>query len=480
MPSALPRIGSGTLACLVVAAAALVIRLPALGDPNYHMDEQFYLLFGEMMTQGALPYVDVWDRKPVGLFLLYAVFALFGDGLLAYQLGALLAAGGTAMLICAAAMRRTGPAVAAAAGIVYLLALEFFMGGGGQSPIFYNLPVMLAFLLLLRSCEREGETDIFPGAAAMLLCGLAVAVKPTALFEGAGIGLGFLWLWHRRGVGFRPLLQRVFWFALCGGGPSLAGAALMYALGAGPAYIQAAFISVFERTAEGSLGWPQARKMLILLSPLMAPTLLFCALGKARAPLAFYVVGAFAGFFVVPNFFVHYALPLLPPFILAAVWMFRSDRLRGVYLAVLALMLAVPGQRLSAEPHLRSKETTAALARTVGAHLDGGCLYVYDGPVSLYRETGACKVTPYLFPEHLNFARERFALPQPADEAMRGALAARPAVIVTRPRPIVPAPNRQNFALLSEELERSYEPVATLPETTVEGERDVIIWALKR
>ncbi|MGJ3625795.1 hypothetical protein AB5I41_00100 [Sphingomonas sp. MMS24-JH45] len=44
---------------------------------------EYYLLVGDRLFHGALPYVDVWDRKPVGLFLVFAAIRwLGGDGVL--------------------------------------------------------------------------------------------------------------------------------------------------------------------------------------------------------------------------------------------------------------------------------------------------------------------------------------------------------------------------------------------------------------
>jgi hypothetical protein len=52
------------------------------------------------MLDGALPYVDIWDRKPIGLFLLYAAIRLLGgDGILAYQVTATAFAVATAAVL---------------------------------------------------------------------------------------------------------------------------------------------------------------------------------------------------------------------------------------------------------------------------------------------------------------------------------------------------------------------------------------------
>ena len=77
---------------------ALLFRAPVLGNPVVGGDEAFYLLVGDRMLHGLLPYVDIWDRKPFGLFLLYAATRLLGgEGIWQYQLVATVFAAGTAL-----------------------------------------------------------------------------------------------------------------------------------------------------------------------------------------------------------------------------------------------------------------------------------------------------------------------------------------------------------------------------------------------
>ncbi len=62
---------------LILLAVAILARALTFGNPVVHVDEEFYFFTGHSMWQGAWPFVDVWDRKPVGLFLLYALPAAF-------------------------------------------------------------------------------------------------------------------------------------------------------------------------------------------------------------------------------------------------------------------------------------------------------------------------------------------------------------------------------------------------------------------
>lgn len=53
---------------LLLTLVALVARWVTFGNPVIGFDEQFYLLVGDRMLHGAMPFVDIFDRKPVGLF----------------------------------------------------------------------------------------------------------------------------------------------------------------------------------------------------------------------------------------------------------------------------------------------------------------------------------------------------------------------------------------------------------------------------
>lgn len=61
------------IAVLAIIVAALALRFMAFGHPRPHEDEHFYLYVGHAMAGGAWPYADIWDRKPAGLFFIYAL-----------------------------------------------------------------------------------------------------------------------------------------------------------------------------------------------------------------------------------------------------------------------------------------------------------------------------------------------------------------------------------------------------------------------
>ena len=92
-----PSVG---LVFLVIVLLSVMVRWQTFGNPAIGFDEQFYLLVGDRMWHGVIPYVDIFDRKPIGLFIIYAIADVIGkDGFLQYKVIALVSVVATAYLI---------------------------------------------------------------------------------------------------------------------------------------------------------------------------------------------------------------------------------------------------------------------------------------------------------------------------------------------------------------------------------------------
>lgn len=133
------------LASAVLLTAAVALRLGQFGNPLAGLDEQFYLLVGERMWSGELPYVDIWDRKPPGLFYLYAAIrALPGDGILAYQIVATSCLALTGVVVARITARTLPLHAALASGLVIIVYGTLLGAGFGEAPIFYDLLTAIA------------------------------------------------------------------------------------------------------------------------------------------------------------------------------------------------------------------------------------------------------------------------------------------------------------------------------------------------
>jgi hypothetical protein len=458
------------LALLLLVALAL--RGWDFGNPVIHVDEQYYLLVGDRLAHGARVYLDIWDRKPIGLFLLYAGFARVGDGILAYQLGATLSATLTAAAIMAGG-RRLGatPRGALLAAIAYLLWLPLLGGRGGQAPVFYNLPMALAALLTLRlprlvAAERRA-TIAGQGALACLLAGVALQLKGSALFEGVFFGMAHLVAMRRSGTGWAGT-------ALLGSGLALSGAALTLAAGGfygaqgGAAWHIWWFANVDSIFLRPPYPLAQSLGRLAGIGATLSPLILAAALGLAgrlrgpRRDEAWLALGwgiaALIGFAAIGTFFDHYALPLLVPLCVAAApTLGAKPRVRVGALGLGLLLFAVERAVIPDDaPGAR------AVARAVAANSRGACPYVFIGDTITYHLARSCLPTRYVFPNFLAYTTERGATGIDAGAEVRRILARRPPVIVTTDRRLA-IWNPASLAALKPVLARDYRVILTVP-----------------
>lgn len=457
---------SGALLLLLIAVA---LRCWDFGNPVIHVDEQYYLLVGDRMWRGAMPYVDIWDRKPIGLFLLYAgIRALPGDGILAYQVTATLFAAATAIVVRAAALRiGAGRVGALVAGITYLLWLPLLGGRGGQSPVFYNLLVAAGALMTLglpALAERGGQRRIaMSGLATCLIVGVAIQMKYTPVFEGAFFGIAHVLYLQRAGATWRSTLAAATAFALAGAAPTLAAIGWYRALG--PAAFDAFWFANVTSIALRP-GYPVDQIIMRLLgiaaqlSPLILATMLSWRWRSARVARALtigWLAAALAGFLAIGTFFDHYALPLIAPLCVAgSVALGRSPRLRIAVIGFGLTLFAVERAFIRDDaPGARE------VARIVRLNSGSECPYVFIGDTVTYLLAKACLPTAYAFPNLLAYTTEQGAtgIDEAAEE--RRILARRPPVIVSSDRRLA-IWNQGSVAALNRAL-RDYRLVYTTP-----------------
>jgi hypothetical protein len=395
---------------LIMLMIAVILRCDTFGDPNLHGDESFYLTVGAAMHHGALPYVDVWDRKPLGLFLIYYLIAAISVAPLAYQLVATLFSAATAWAIGAIAMKINddfeGKSQGALlAGACYLLWLAPMHGYGGQSPIFYNLFMTLAALLVVRTIpalERGRVPVILP--LAMLLAGASVTVKTCAVFEATFLGLLCCIHLHRSRIGSGRAIGHSLLWALIGMAPAAIIAVWYWHSGHWSEYWHAMVTSNLKKVPNWPTAWLRFRMMFVALTPIITLAA-FGLLEQRRDKRSFVVLwlgAAFLGLLSMPNFYTHYALPLLVPLSVAAAPLLARGAIGRIAIAAIACLSLVISPIFQFGHIARSKAAITALTNAVQSHLGGGKLLVYDGPPQLYMLTGQSFITPLVFPTHLS------------------------------------------------------------------------------
>lgn len=335
----------------LIVACAFLLRSATFGNPNLEPDESFYLLVGIKMHDGLLPYVDIWDRKPFGLFIIYYLITFVSEDPAAYQIVATLFAGATAYVVYC--FRRGWGGFFGA--VFYLCGLNLLYGNGGQAPVFYNLLTAVAGFYVMQNRRIP---------LAMFLCGLALTIKQTAILESMFFGLWAVWHSNYRlktffqsiAIGLAPFAftalafwhyQSTFWAAMLEGANWGNGSPITW-------LIKSAIIIV---AALGGLIW--ARDKLFL---------------------AGWLVTAAAGYFLLWNYYPHYLLPfVLPASIAAAQFRFPPAVLAASGVLILQ---AWPFDRAF---HVQSRERFLVMERQL-ASLPAGPLYISDGPLLLYRD----------------------------------------------------------------------------------------------
>lgn len=470
------RLSGWTLPALVLIAAALLTRMWVFGNPVVHIDEQFYLMVGTRMLDGAMPFVDIWDRKPFGLFLLYALFAaLAPDPVWGYQIAALLSVVLTALVIHRTALRFAPPAGALVAAVAYIVYLPVLGGVGGQSPVFYNLLVALAGMLTLRTVAtpEPRARHLGPaGLAVMLLLGIAIQIKYTVIFEGMFFGLALLWRgWSDRRSPFVLALFSLTWVVAALLPTALA---LLYYIGIeyGDLFIQANFLSIFGRYQAKLPALARLLLHIVLLAPLWLPIRHLWKTAPANPALCFvrlWAIVAALGYLIFGSYYIHYALPLLVPMTIAAApalgWATDIAWRRSLLATVPAFLLSLGAVAL--DLHLLGNAADVRRAvDLIQPRLNDGCLYVYEGDPILYERTHACMLTRFVFPSHLNNRKEKDALGIDVNAEIRRVLDARPTVIVMRRTARAGLTNTETRAILIDTLRRHYRFVGDAPSGT--------------
>jgi dolichyl-phosphate-mannose-protein mannosyltransferase len=175
-----------------------------------HADAQLYAYIGRAWLHGVLPYIDVWENKPPGMFATIAlVFALFPE-----NFGALAVIEGLSIALCLwsllTLMRRFEAPWDAAAVTTALAAvacnLRYYNEQGVMTEIYLLGPAALSMVCFVKAVQERRVRWMF---GAGLCTGLATLYKPPGLApflaQMGWVGvLGLLdhhgWRWVRRGV----------------------------------------------------------------------------------------------------------------------------------------------------------------------------------------------------------------------------------------------------------------------------------------
>ncbi len=423
----------------LVALVVLATRAIWFGNPVADFDEQLYSFIGWRMQYGELPFTQWWDRKPFGLFAIFgAIHALFGPSALAYQLVATAVTMVSAWQTFRLAHLLVDRVAATIAAALMAMLLAAYASYSGQSEVFFT-PLMLGMAMLLVDPAHPSFTR--RAMWAMLLGGLALQVKYTVVMQCAFFGGWALWVEWKRGRGLPQLAAIATGFALLGILPTLLVAAFYAAAGQFDAFWFANFQSFFERAAAPQGRWAPSHLVGVAPVAVLALGGTYAAFRMAR-PERFGVWAFFAGWSLATlltvllpgTVYLYYYAAMAAPVVLLATPLFDSRGPAKAWIGVglAAVMLALLNLPARYAQSQDERAATEELVEAIAPHVDADtCLWIWDGPTALYRLSGGCVPTKFVYPDHLNNALETGALGVDQVGEVNRVLATMPGAVVT-------------------------------------------------
>lgn len=409
-----------------VILIAIAIRLPVLDLP-LERDEGAYATIAQAMLRGAVPYRDLFDHKPPGVFVAYAAaFVTIGSTPFAVRLLGCAAAALTCWGLVILGRRRRAPDRGVAAAALYGVASALPSYNGGTT----NTEMLLAAPLVWGLAAAEGNGR-WSAAAAGLLLGCTLLLKPTAapivafalvyngVIRASDIGWkrAAQWLAMAGSGTLLPLLVTVGFFAFVGAWPDFVECVLSYNL----RYAASASASAgVESIAAGLYDFITGDPLLWMLVPVGLAIVTFVGPARERAFTWAFVASALlaVGVGFLYSHYVQTALPALAWTAAAPVSLlrrfpamaragYRVAAISGLVLVPVSTALAVnsayffgssAAQRMrymyGQEPYAEAVD----LSRAVGAHsLPGDPVAVIGSEPEIYFLSQRPPASRYLY-----------------------------------------------------------------------------------
>jgi len=181
----------------VLTGLAFMMRIFSFFPSVIDHDETTYILIADALRQGQVYLRDVIDTKPIGIFVLFAIFqTLFGKTIVVIRIITTVWIALTGWMLYLAHRQFLGgtsiqgynPAPVAS-GIIYVFITSFFTAYGvsPNTELFFNLFTVTALFLMLR--YKQAAWYFLAG----LLLGTGFMIKYVVLFDAMALGLFFVW-----------------------------------------------------------------------------------------------------------------------------------------------------------------------------------------------------------------------------------------------------------------------------------------------
>jgi 4-amino-4-deoxy-L-arabinose transferase-like glycosyltransferase len=478
----------------------LIIRLPSFFFSVFDWDESTFIVVGQSILEGNLPYVTAWDIKPPLAFSLYALFiALFGKSLAAVRLGGLLC-----IYIASLLVYETGKAANnRTAGIIAALFLMVFVSSGPSGlstmtehlllvPVSWALYVMVSRRVTMRVAFLTG-----------LLLGAGILTKTSMVFESLAVLALVAWGSTNPGA---PLSARIRQCAVLILGMAMPLVVVLCAYGASDALdllVRTNVNALFQYTGATGASFSEKFGVFlfniednITLNPLVWITFVFGTVYlfvKERGnpvflavPLIIFAVQMVSLLLIAQPFGYHYLFTSMPVMafvsgVFLSSWLSGQRTGRTLYHFVLLMVLglgffhSLQGSAVKYYGQLRANlverrppgdDTCSRIARFLeSGGATGRYIYMVNSCQIVYWLTGSRYPTKYIHPSNLLIKEYLLKVmdgPEASREGeLRSILAKQPLFIVHR-TDLWPKELERFKRILDTELEARYELVQTI------------------
>lgn len=164
---------SNTLITLLILSSLIILGL-SIPIPYVGEDDPLFALIALKLLDGHLPYQEIFDHKPIGIYYIYALFlAIFGKGFISLRIMAVLFFTGTALSIYKALKNCGLNKSAIYAGVATSLAFTLGLHGlEGNTGIISSFLSSLLFLILSLKPQQRSRT----GLLLFIIFGIVVAI----------------------------------------------------------------------------------------------------------------------------------------------------------------------------------------------------------------------------------------------------------------------------------------------------------------
>lgn len=227
---------------LLLAGFALLIRLPFFFPAVINWDESTFILMGQDLLDGHLPYTNLWDNKPPLLFGAFAMMIAAFDSIPGIRACGWLLVAGTGYLIFLLGRRTYGREAGLAAALIGMFFMTVTDGQAVMSELLAAPPMMGGLLLLSRpgGAVRYFLAGLCFMLAVLVRTNLAIVVLVLCVYAFV-----LARPWHYRG--------RVLWFAALSVGlvlPLVLVALPYLATGQGEVLFRSAVLAPLGETGE--------------------------------------------------------------------------------------------------------------------------------------------------------------------------------------------------------------------------------------